>query len=358
MRTIAVINQKGGCGKTTTTINLAACLAEKRKKVLIVDIDPQAHATLGLGYNPGNYPRSVYDLFMEKDRGAVSVDDVLIKVSTNLHLLPSDLIMSIIEPVLLQRDNREYYLRDILGPISDRYDFIIIDCPPNIGVLTFNALFACTEVVIPIESGWFAMHGLAKLLETINMVNVNRKKKIIANALATMYDRRVRISMETLFELRQYLFGHVFNTLINQNIKLKEAAGHGQSIVSYCKTCTGYEDYMNLAKEVIKMDKVHLDLNEKGPGLLEPVVTKDGVMFSLYAPDARSVSVVADFNGWRPGSTPMFNMDGNGVWKKVVPLEQGKYEYKFLVDGKWVKDPHNSKKVVAEFGENSYIEVD
>jgi chromosome partitioning protein len=357
MRTIAIINQKGGCGKTTTAINLASCLAHLKKKVLLVDMDPQAHATLGLGLIPGEYDRSVYDLLIGKDHDVIAPGDVILEIFSLLHLLPSDVMLSAAEPILLQRDYREYYLSDILAPFSQRYDFIIIDCPPNIGILTFNALFACSEVIIPIESGLFALHGLSKLMETIDLVNIKRSQKITVNALATLFDRRTRIAHESLHEMKQHLGDNVFETVINQNVKLKEAAGHGRSIHDYAKDSSGYRDYMALAKELIRM-KVKVLNKTQRIHVPSPVVTKEGVLFSYYAPEAKKVDVVADFNEWKVDDTTLKNIEGTGLWQKIVPLTKGRYEYKFLVDGQWRTDPDNPNRVAREFGENSYIEID
>ena len=178
MRIIAVINQKGGCGKTTTTINLGACLAHEGKRILVVDLDPQAHATLGFGINPGEYHKSVHDLLLGREGGEVQPQNIIIRLNEHMDLIPSDIMLSTAEPALLQRERREHTLADALSALKEHYDFIIIDCPPNIGVLTFNALYACSEAIIPMESGLFALHGLAKLLETIEVVNLDRAKPI------------------------------------------------------------------------------------------------------------------------------------------------------------------------------------
>lgn len=356
MRIIAVINQKGGCGKTTTAVNLGACLAFLKKKVLIVDLDPQAHATLALGINPGEYTSSISDLLTGNGNASPDGDDVILEISDTLHLLPSDVMLSTAEPVLLQREHREYVLANILAPYAGRYDFILIDCPPNIGILTFNALFACTEALIPMESGLFSLHGLAKLLETVDLVNRQRTHTIRAYALATMFDRRTRIAQESLAELKRHMPDQVLKTVININVKLKEAAGYGRSIIDYDPSCTGFDDYLSLAREILKLKasaKKAADMR-----FLKPEVTKDGVLFRFYSPQATHVYVVADFNEWKVGEAPMQHIEGTGVWQRLVPLDKGRYQYKFYVDDTWVNDPHNPRTVPTEFGENSIIEID
>lgn len=357
MRSIAVINQKGGCGKTTTTINLAACLARKKKKVLVIDMDPQAHATLGLGLTPGEYSNSVYDLLMEKAGGSLAADDVIIPVAGGPDLIPSDVMLGAAEPALLGRQYREYYLSDILEPLSRRYDFAIIDCPPNIGILTFNALFACTEVIIPMETGLFALHGLARLIETVRLVDSKRGQKITVNALLTMFDRRTRIAHESLSEIQAHLADQVLSTVINYNIRLKEAASHGKPVIEYEKDSAGARDYMSLAAEILKM-KVGNQSVSKQSDAVSPKITESGVLFSCYAPEAEKVYVVADFNEWGADRTPLAKVDGSGVWQRIVPLKKGRYEYKFLVDGKWMTDPGNPRTFENEFGENSLIEIE
>jgi chromosome partitioning protein len=350
MRTIAVMNQKGGCGKTTTAINLAACLARKNKNVLLVDLDPQAHATLGLGI--GGYRYSTYDLLTAGGQGQPAAGDAVIEVSRGLSLIPSDVMLGAAEPSLLARDHREYRLSDVLVPLSADYDFCIIDCPPNIGILTFNALFACTEIIIPMETGLFAIHGLAKLMETVDLVETKRNRKIAVNVLLTMFDRRTRIAYESLHEVQKYLGGQVFTTVVNFNVRLKEAASHGKPVITYAPESAGARDYMDLAEEVVKM-------RVKKPSRIQEAATgEEGILFSCYAPGAGEVYVVADFNGWQPGRTPLEHVDGSGVWKKVIPLKKGRYEYKFLVDGAWVTDPANPRTSRNEFGENSLIEID
>ncbi|MBN1634911.1 MAG: AAA family ATPase [Deltaproteobacteria bacterium] len=357
MRTIAVINQKGGCGKTTTAINLAACLADHEQRVLLVDLDPQSHTTLGLGLNPGEFKLGIYDLLLDREQKNIRIEEVLLVISKYLHLLPSDVVLSAAEAVLLSRDDREYYLREILESVPERYDFIILDCPPSIGVLTFNALFACSEAIIPMDSGSFSHSGLSRLMETINLIRINSGHKIQVNVLATMFDRRTRIARESLAEIRRAMVGHVFQTVIHFTTALKEAAKQGRSIIDFSTSSTGYADYMNLTREVLAMVDADASAGNIQSASAPPVVTEDGVLFTYYAPQAKRVYLSADFTNWKTDKVPLFNIDGNGIWQKIVPLEPGRYEYKYYVDGHWKTDPANPNQISKEFGSNSFFEM-
>ncbi len=355
MRIISIANQKGGCGKTTTAINLSACLADYGKKVLLIDVDPQAHATLGLGIKPGDFEYSIYDIITSFSGDLQTIKDSLLKINPNLQLIPSEVILSASEQNLSQKKERELRLSKAISSIAHEYDFIILDCPPNIGLLTFNAFLASQEVIIPIETSFFSLHGLGKLLETINLISRKCGHKLIVNALATIYDCRTRISEEVISEIKRCFRNSYFKTIIRINVKLKEAASFGLPITEYCRKCSGYDDYMALCKEVIQLNvkAAKAARREIGP----PKKMQEGVLFSLYSPQASTVSLAADFNEWKPEREPLFDLVGDGIWQKIVDLKPGRYQYKFVVDGKWIKDPNNPTVYSGPFGENSICDV-
>jgi len=358
MRIIAIANQKGGCGKTTTAINLSACLAKIGKKVLLIDVDPQAHATLGLGIKPGDFDYSLYDILTSFSGDLQAIKESILNISPNLSLIPSEVILSAAEQNLSQVKEREYRLSRAIEPISSHYDFIILDCPPSVGLLTFNALLACNEAIIPIESSFFSLHGLGKLMETINLINRKCGHRIEVNALPTIYDRRTRISEEVMTEIKRCFQDYHFKTYIRVNVRLKEAASYGQAITEYCQKCTGYDDYMDVTNEVLNMEATRAEhaimkLDAKPPKRLD-----SGILFSVYSPEASSVYLAADFNEWKPEREPLFDIEGHGVWQRIVSLKPGRYQYKFVVDGKWIKDPTNPRQLNGPFGENSICEVD
>ncbi|MGA1842625.1 MAG: AAA family ATPase [bacterium] len=358
MRIIAVANQKGGCGKTTTAINLSACLAQTGKKVLLIDVDPQAHATLGLGIKPGDFDYSLYDILTSFSGDLPAIKESIITISPKLKLIPSEVILSAAEQNLSQTKERELRLAKAIEPIANEYDFIILDCPPNIGFLTFNALLASNETIIPIESSFFSLHGLGKLMETLNLINRKIGHKIKVNALATIYDRRTKISEEVMTEIKRCFQDHHFKTIIRINVKLKEAASYGQMITEYCTKCSGYYDYMDLTREVINMEAVKEDEKKRRVVVRPPKKLESGVLFSVYSPEAANVYLAADFNEWKPEREPLFDIEGNGVWQRIVDLKPGRYQYKFVVDGKWIKDPANPNLLNGPFGENSICEID
>ena len=255
MRTIAVINQKGGCGKTTTAINLAASLAEVGRRVLLVDLDPQGHATLGLSIRGEDVRRTMYEVLLgDWVEGGVRLSEVVLTLSGNLHLAPANIMLSAIEQQLAGVDGREDRLRDALAEVSLRYDYAIIDSPPNVGLLTFNALRAADEVLVPVETGFFSLHGLTKLLETVAVVNSEYGQDAAVRILPTMYETRHRIDREVLAELRRHFGDRLARTVIRMNVRLREAASFGLPITEFDPRSIGARDYLALALEVAQAE--------------------------------------------------------------------------------------------------------
>jgi chromosome partitioning protein len=338
MRTIAVVNQKGGCGKTITAINLSAFLAQAGRRVLLVDMDPQGHSTLGLSVGDVAPTRTMYDVFRVKTGGPeVAIGDITRPVSDNLDLAPADILLSTVPETITGVPGRENVLTWAFANLDDRYDYIIVDCPPSVGLLTFNALKACTEAIVPMDPSFFSLHGIGKLLETFEMLEKATGHRIVARVLITLYTGRSPFVKAVVEEVRRHLPGRHFEARIRYSVKLAEAASHGLPILRYARESVGYEDYRSLAREVLAQE------NEQGVEVPEaataPYATPKGVVFTVDAPEAKSVQIAADFNNWDPDRTGMEQL--GGIWKAVVPLEPGRYRYRYVIDGHWLADPVN-----------------
>ncbi len=248
-RIIAVANQKGGVGKTTTTINLSASLAEQGKKVLLVDLDPQGNATSGVGVDKRELDNTVYELLLDE----TSFEECLIETDfLNLSVLPSNINLSGVEIDLLDMEEREYCLKNILDKVKEKYDFIMIDCPPSLNMLTVNAMTAADTVLVPIQCEYYALEGLSQLIHTINLV----KKKLnpdlaLEGVVFTMYDARTKLSMQVVENVKRTLRENIYNTIIPRSIKLAEAPSYGMPITAYAPTSPGADSYRLLAMEVI-----------------------------------------------------------------------------------------------------------
>ena len=247
-RIIAVANQKGGVGKTTTTINLSACLAEQGQKVLVIDVDPQGNTTSGLGIDKNNTENTVYELML----GEASIDDCIYKsVMDDLDVIPSNVNLAGAEIDLIDIDDREYILKKIVNSLKEKYDFILLDCPPSLSMLTVNAMTAANTVLVPIQCE-YALEGLSQLIRTINLVKQKLNPELeIEGVVFTMYDARTNLSLQVVENVKANLKQTVYKTIIPRNIRLAEAPSHGLPINLYDSKSAGAESYRLLAEEVI-----------------------------------------------------------------------------------------------------------
>lgn len=256
MRVIASANQKGGCGKTTTAINLSSSLALKGQRVLLIDCDPQAHATMGLNINPSDLEKSLYDVMRPGNNGAVGIGDILISIKDNFDLAPSSVILSGLEQELAGVEGREDRLMNAIQGLPKSYDYTIIDCPPSIGHLCFNALRACQEALIPIDMSLFSLRGVAKLLEIVILLKEQLGHGIKTRALITMYDSRTRYSRLVLEKVKEEFGSNMCETVIRYNIRLRETVDYGLPVGDYDKKAIGHQDYEKLAEEIIHSESI------------------------------------------------------------------------------------------------------
>jgi chromosome partitioning protein len=358
MRKIAVINQKGGCGKTTTAINLSACLAEKEKKVLLIDIDPQAHTTIGLGKRDENFAKTIFDVLSGPD--TTSINEAIVSIDENLSLIPSHIILSAAEQQLAGVYGREDRLQQALASLNNSFHYIIIDCPPSLGLLTFNGLKACTEAIVPIEPSIYSFHGLAKLLEIVELLRHEQGHLISVKALATMINLRTTFCREIIGNIQDSFGTSFYRTVIRSTVKLRESAYHAIPISRYDRMSTGYQDYGSLAEEVVAEEGLvqsdwqdALMVHYSGPQKVE-----NGVLFTLKAPHTATVLIVGDFNGWSAEQGEMKFTNEEEVWQRFVPLPPGQYHYKYIVNNEWIADPSNPRQEDNAFGgKNSVVHI-
>jgi chromosome partitioning protein len=356
MRTISVANQKGGCGKTTVAVNLASALARAGMRVLLVDNDPQGHASLALGLAPGDFSLTTRDLYLTSD---VHVEDARIEIREGLHVVPADIDLATVEPELASAPHRVTRLLERLAVSHTPYEVLLVDNPPNVGLLTFNALLASREVLVPVDAGRFSLEALHRLRQTLDMLARERGHRTKMHVLANGFDLRTRYARDMLHRLDETFPGDRLETLVHSTIRLREAAHAGEPIDAHDASSRAATDFERLAAEVGSMPLEILleavareNLPRRGPRV-------DGgrVEFVAHFPQAARVAVTGDFTGWSVQGRPL-SQGQDGRWHLEVPLEPGYHEYKYIVDEIWKVDPENPERVRNGFGElNSVVVV-
>ncbi|MBN1825625.1 MAG: AAA family ATPase [Candidatus Eisenbacteria bacterium] len=358
MNVICIANQKGGCGKTTTAVNLAWAFAELNLSVLLVDMDPQGHSSLAYGYDTDLLDRTIRDTLTRPGR---RLPEVLLPFSDNLDLAPANLALASLEQELAGEPEREKRLQIALSTATRTYDRVVIDCPPNLGFLTINALVASDEAIIPIESSSFSLQGLERLLDTVEMVERNTGRRILCRALANVYDGRTRYARRFQRELQDRFMDRLLETSIRQSVIVKDAAARGLPVGRTHTHSKVHHDYLALATEILESTPVVEveDLPVWEEKLFGPAVRGDEVIFRLEAPHAREVRVAGEWNGWNPDEGVMTQDPISGVWILRARIPEGRHQYRFIVDGAWIEDPENEDHDFgAEGFRNSVVQIE
>ncbi|MBZ0166113.1 MAG: AAA family ATPase [Candidatus Omnitrophica bacterium] len=403
MKIISIANQKGGCGKTTTAINLASALGQNSQRVLLLDLDPQAHASLGLDIESQD---SIYNVISKLTPRKLKIENIVQRVEDSFDLVPSNVLVGTLEQELSDEIGRELKLREVVEPLKDRYDYIIIDCPPSLGILTVNAIRVSDELMIPVETSRFSMQGVDHLMDIVHLVKDRLNHEVKCRILVTMFDSRLRHSFAMLSTFKERFSDILLDTIIHINVKLKESAVMGKTVATYDKYCRGSKDYFSLAKELLliaKLEKEAIETEQQtamasadvpqtvsaditdletpmqesrqdenaqtvGDAMapmseqMRDIVRQEiggmaTVRFNIEAPEAKSVYVTGSFNDWSLDDTCRMR-EQDGIWEAEIPLKAGLYKYQFIVDGVWKEDPKNGRKERNSFGDiNSLIEV-
>ncbi|MBP7148318.1 MAG: AAA family ATPase [Acidobacteria bacterium] len=356
-RILALVNQKGGCGKTTTAIHVAAALAHRDLKTLLIDLDPQGHAAMGLGVElPSDRP-TLSDVLSRTCLTGVgpSIGEAIVAARPGIDIVPANLGLAALESRLANVPGREERLAEHLAEITDNWDAIIIDSPPNLGLLTINALVAANEVTVPVEPSAFSAQGAERVLETIRVVAETTGHQLVVRVLPTMVSTNDLFASTLFGEFRERHPGLVLPLRIRRSALFPRAAARGCTIAEVYPRASAWRDYRETADELRRgWAQAAAPAAERFAGLK---VVAGGIAFSHPHLGPEQVQLAGDFNDWTPDRSVQLR-NGGGTWTKFMPVRPGRYEYKFILNGEWVPDPENPRHAVSRMGtDNSLIEV-
>jgi len=349
MKVIAIANQKGGCGKTITAVNLAGALSVSGKKVLFIDLDPQSHATsaFGMVLTQSNFSSyAIFDSFLSNED--INLTPLMRKKHDNLYVIGSHLSLSTMEQKMADVKNAILVISQALKTEQAKeFDYVIIDTPPHLGFLTLNALHATSRLIVPLDISLFSLRGVLQIKEILSLSKSMGFEVPKLSFLITLYDKRSNFAKNFLIKAHERFGKELLKTIIRPNIKLREAALMGKNIFEYDSRANGAIDYSALAKEIAP------DIDDKPLKEYHHVSEKpwaNKAKFIMNAPEANSVYVVGDFNRWTANESSLMKKNGDGAWVKLMSLSEGSHVYKFVVDGKWIEDPGNNNTEINEFG--------
>lgn len=361
MHVIAIVNQKGGCGKTTTAINLAATLGRQDKRVLLIDMDSQGHASLGLGV-PGNESPGLYEVF----NGECAITDVIqVGAATGVDLVPGTISLAATDKLLADHPQRDRQLLECLKSVRNGYHYVILDCPPALGLLSINALRASDLVLIPVDVSLFAMDGIERLRETIRMLEHQYQLKTRAALLANMFDNRTRLAREVLDMLESQIPVELCHSRIRNTVRVREAVFRGMPLTDFAPRSAVSRDFHRLAHEILERLPANETLDEVAITAVEadslegaPVdFTEDDlreVVFRFDEHGHRKIQIAGEFNDWTPDKG-VETKNQDGALQKILRVPPGGYEYRLVIDGVWQADPDNPEVVSNQFGDNNSV---